>query len=429
MKKRGFFARTALGVAIVVALGLVSAAWGEEASPEEAEQPEPRVAEEQAERNGIEGLEAQLAEIERALAQLEDEEPSPQREARMSELRARGEALRARLKEAHRERGPRVERLEERLGEVEEEIERLEGEEPSPERDSRLEKLRATARELRAGIERWRSDRGPRELEARRRELEEKIREIKRRIAEWESEPPSPERDRRLEELRNAARDVAGALEELVERGRAMWRERKKRGERPLHLEIFGLEHADAGRVAEIIEAFLPRESRIAFDDRTNKVVVLTTERGLEYAARIVEALDVPMPREGKARYVPEPEPLRREGPRFDYERREETGFREKERRSFQRLTGVVVEVTDETLTVRPNDAEEPITFQIPKVREDGNEWRVPRRLQRALRDVEPGKRVVVAWWEADDVRYLEDIVLAKWKRDRDDEETYLFRR
>jgi len=190
-----------------------------------------------------------------------------------------------------------------------------------------------------------------------------------------------------------------------------------------MRLEVFSVLHGRAGSAAELIRTFLPEESRIAADARTNKVVLLSTPWGIDLAADILSAIDEP------AGTDPAPATPRTSGCRlYDYEvRRARYGgairdvgtARGRSLLPFQRAAGVLTQRDDESVTITREEPQGPLRLVLPKLRSGDGEWRASERLVGVVRGLDLGSPVVVEWWEAEGSAYLEGIAAPKARRPR----------
>lgn len=190
-----------------------------------------------------------------------------------------------------------------------------------------------------------------------------------------------------------------------------------------MRLEVFHVQNGPAEAAADLIRAFLPHGSRVVADARTNKIVLLSTEVGIDYAVRILAATDEP------SHVTQAHEPQRRTARRlYDYEiprvrydagPRDVGGTPRRVLLPFERTAGVLIDRDEESVTIARDGADGPLRLMLPKLQTVDGEWRAPGPLVEKVGGVELGSPVVVEWWQGEGVPYLENIAAARSRRPR----------
>ena len=235
-----------------------------------------------------------------------------------------------------------------------------------------------------------------------------------------------------------------------------------------MRFEAFHLEHIPAQHAAEMIDPFMPRNTRIAADPRTNKLLVMTSGHGMRIAMTVLGEVDVPVDgerdeaEESRRRRQQEAdeadeaeenrrrrrsdEEMEREGdrrsgalpmPRYDYEGRRQIAPRDPRANwpvggdifnpymPANRIEGMLTEKGDGYIAVQIEGVDEQIRARLPVVRV-GDAWTVKGNLANKLKELDPGDAVIFEWWEAEGVLYLQNIARLEENR-RERIETYLF--
>ncbi|MAF09887.1 hypothetical protein CMK11_05485 [Candidatus Poribacteria bacterium] len=255
-----------------------------------------------------ERLHGELREIEQALAELHgsDAATEEQRE-HAKELQQRAGTIQEIL--ADREDEPPRTEFQAQLEEFDRAIADLREQDLSPEgtpdRWEVLQRLVNQRREFVASMERRggderHADEGPERRAAR---LREELADLERQIHELSGETRGVdlnEKEReRMRSLRANAEEYRQALRNLDIEGDDEPR-RERRSERPreepLRMKIFAIENADGESLVELILGFLPDGTKAAFDPRTSKLIVLAPAAAIENAHYMVQELDIPVP-------------------------------------------------------------------------------------------------------------------------------------
>lgn len=236
-----------------------------------------------------------------------------------------------------------------------------------------------------------------------------------------------------------------------------------------MRFEAFRLEHIPVQHAAEMIDPFMPRNTRIAVDPRTNKLLVMTSGHGMRIAMTVLGEVDVPVDgereeaeesrrrrqqeadeageaEEGRRRRRSDEEMEREEGdrrsgalptPRYDYEGRRQLAPRDPRANwplggdifnpymPANRIEGMLTEKGDDYIAVQIEGVDEQIQARLPVVRV-GGAWTVKGNLANKIKELDPGDAVIFEWWEAEGVLYLQDIARVEENR-RERIETYLF--
>jgi len=259
------------------------------------------------------------------------------------------------------------------------------------------------------------------------RDLEGVMEDVKRELSNLERSdaPRNPEMEKRIDALRNRKREVAEKLERVRASMGPMGPGGPMRPDGPMpKLDIIRVEHVDAPYLAGMIREFLPPGSQVVPDTRTGRIVISTSDAGWDRARMIARELDVPSDRRGLD--MPRAEGPRREGAPdrpYGYEapRGDRGGQPDRPRDSEQRpdgprarrTVGVVVELGDLFVTVRPDGSDDKLTVRAPMVMRDNGERAPDQRVVRQLGALQQGARVVVEWAEIEGSGVIQGVVPA----------------
>ncbi len=416
-----------------------------------------------------EALREHIGSLLREFYGLGDEDEDMRRRGEMAEaIRERLESIRRRY-----ERGDVDEDMR-RRGEMAEAIrERMEALRRVPAEQLREQLIEQTKQAMREKIEKSPEEGHEIELDG-----EKRIREIKEM---------SEEKLRAvfMEQLRDRLRKGMGETDQpnrmgammFMRRNRmggtARWNMRKRvninrmnrqTGDGDMRFEAFHLEHIPAQHAAEMVDPFMPKNTRIAVDPRTNKLLVMASGHGMRIAMDVLREVDIPVEgerekeaeRRERQREMDEAEENRRrseEGmergerdrrsgalpmPMYDYESRRQTAPGDPRAGAWplggdifnpympaNRIEGVLTEKGEDYIAVQIEGIEEEMRARLPIVRV-GDTWTVKGNLASKIKELNPGDAVILEWWEAEGVLYLHDIARLEEKR-RERVETYLF--
>ena len=263
------------------------------------------VAQEEASREQLHG---ELQEIELALAALDlsDAATHAQQEQAKVLLHRVGaiqEALYEREHEPSRsENRARLEELDRAIAKLREQDLSPEG---TPDRWDILHRRIGQRRELAEALERHGGDERHSDERGERRagQLREELEAVERQIHELGGERRGVDLNEkaraRMRSLRANAEEYRQALRQLGgERDEGPRREQRaeRRQEEALRMKIFPIEHTDGEGLVELMLGFLPDGTRVAFDARTSKLIVLTPGAAIEHAHYMVQELDITVP-------------------------------------------------------------------------------------------------------------------------------------